>query len=151
MSDRKLEERDLVETRCVRMLGFTNHLTSPEIPVLLDPGSTARSINKIQISSFQSLQIFYHSGLQANDDCAGISPATSIGNTPADVAELADALDSGSSGGNPVEVQVLSSALFSPPQNVSFHGVFCVCLRLRVQLRQNLPETETNRRRTICG
>ena len=29
----------------------------------------------------------------------------------ADVAELADALDSGSSGGNPVEVQVLSSAL----------------------------------------
>jgi hypothetical protein len=31
----------------------------------------------------------------------------------ADVAELADALDSGSSGGNPVEVQVLSSALFT--------------------------------------
>ena len=30
---------------------------------------------------------------------------------PADVAELADALDSGSSGRNPVEVQVLSSAL----------------------------------------
>jgi hypothetical protein len=29
---------------------------------------------------------------------------------PADVAELADALDSGSSGGNFVEVQVLSSA-----------------------------------------
>ena len=32
-------------------------------------------------------------------------------NRQADVAELADALDSGSSGGNPVEVQVLSSAL----------------------------------------
>ena len=32
---------------------------------------------------------------------------------PADVAELADALDSGSSGGNPVEVQVLSSALLT--------------------------------------
>ena len=32
-------------------------------------------------------------------------------NQHADVAELADALDSGSSGGNPVEVQVLSSAL----------------------------------------
>ena len=30
---------------------------------------------------------------------------------PADVAELADALASGASGGNPVEVQILSSAL----------------------------------------
>ena len=32
-------------------------------------------------------------------------------NLPADVAELADALASGASGGNPVEVQILSSAL----------------------------------------
>ena len=30
----------------------------------------------------------------------------------ADVAELADALASGASGGNPVEVQILSSALY---------------------------------------
>ena len=30
----------------------------------------------------------------------------------ADVAELADALASGASGGNPVEVQILSSALW---------------------------------------
>ncbi len=37
--------------------------------------------------------------------------SSSQANQHADVAELADALDSGSSGGNPVEVQVLSSAL----------------------------------------
>jgi hypothetical protein len=36
---------------------------------------------------------------------------------PADVAELADALDSGSSAGNGVEVQVLSSA----PNLTSLH------------------------------
>ena len=33
----------------------------------------------------------------------------------AEVAELVDALASGASGGNPVEVQVLSSAPFSQP------------------------------------
>ena len=38
-------------------------------------------------------------------------PELPTGKQHADVAELADALDSGSSGGNPVEVQVLSSAL----------------------------------------
>ena len=41
----------------------------------------------------------------------------------ADVAELADALDSGSSGVTPVEVQVLSAApLFPKPQLITLSG-----------------------------
>jgi hypothetical protein len=48
-------------------------------------------------------------------------------NHPADVAELADALDSGSSAGNGVEVQVLSSApkkLTSLGQQIAILGPF---------------------------
>ena len=37
--------------------------------------------------------------------------ATMVSRPHADVAELADALASGASGGNPVEVRVLSSAI----------------------------------------
>ena len=45
---------------------------------------------------------------------AGGGPGTAICfRSWADVAELADALASGASGGNPVEVRVLSSAIMS--------------------------------------
>ncbi len=62
----------------------------------------------------------------------------------ADVAELADALDSGSSGGNPVEVQVLSSAPIpdftkAPPDRRGFlllcFGAAAACRRAPAQAR----------------
>ncbi len=52
----------------------------------------------------------------------------------ADVAELADALASGASGGNPVEVRVLSSAVVhaTPTERAPLDTVFpCAVLQLR--------------------
>ena len=62
-------------------------------------------IGKVQQAAFRPLQ---SSGLVR-------IISSRVGHSPtllADVAELADALASGASGGNPVEVQILSSALF---------------------------------------
>ena len=71
--------------------------------------------------------------------------------THADVAELADALDSGSSVLTDVEVQILSSALISTHRNQRFRWVFsCVLLNERCAYFAFISATATAVVRFSC-
>ncbi len=73
-------------------------------------------------------------------------------NNNADVAELADALDSGSSEGFFMQVQVLSSAKQGMPVNIAFTGIFYLCyVKLNpVVSRSTLVHNVENRYNPSC-